>query len=82
MGLGFRVIRDNQDFIRVRNILFNHYYRVGVLLMDFVLVSTQVSFPRCSTFQVKVYPRDPSLPIIPTLGLKVCKYHLHWAIGI
>ena len=24
-------------------------------------------------------PRDPSMPIMPTLGPKVCKYHLHWA---
>ena len=28
------------------------------------------------------YPRDPSIQIIPTLGPKVCKYHLHWAIWI
>ena len=23
---------------------------------------------------------DPSIPIIPTLGPKICKYYLHWAI--
>ena len=28
------------------------------------------------------YPRDPSIQIIPTLGPKVCKYYLHWAIWI
>ena len=28
------------------------------------------------------YPRDPSTQIIPTLGPKVCKYYLHWAIWI
>ena len=27
-------------------------------------------------------PRDPSIQIIPTLGPKVCKYYLHWAIWI
>ena len=26
--------------------------------------------------------RDPSIQIIPTLGPKVCKYYLHWAIWI
>ena len=29
-----------------------------------------------------LYPRDPSIQIIPTLGPKVCKYCLHWAIWI
>ena len=28
------------------------------------------------------YPRDPSTQIIPTLGPKVFKYYLHWAIWI
>ena len=27
-------------------------------------------------------PRDPSIQIILTLGPKVCKYYLHWAIWI
>ena len=27
-------------------------------------------------------PRDPSIQIIPTLGPKVCKYYLHWAVWI
>ena len=27
-------------------------------------------------------PRDPCIQIIPTLGPKVCKYYLHWAIWI
>ena len=27
-------------------------------------------------------PKDPSIQIIPTLGRKVCKYYLHWAIWI
>ena len=26
--------------------------------------------------------RDPSTHIVPTLGPKVCIYHLHWAIWI
>ena len=26
--------------------------------------------------------KDPSIQIIPTLGPKVCKYYLHWAIWI
>ena len=30
--------------------------------------------------RAKVYPRDPGIQIIPTLGPKVCKYYLHWAI--
>ena len=28
------------------------------------------------------FPRDPCTQIIPTLGPKVCKYYLHWAIWI
>ena len=24
--------------------------------------------------------KDPSIQILPTLGPKVCKYYLHWAI--
>ena len=34
---------------------------------------------------VRVYytiPRDPCTQILPTLGPKVCKYYLHWAIWI
>ena len=27
-------------------------------------------------------PTDPCIQIIPTLGPKVCKYYLHWAIWI
>ena len=27
-------------------------------------------------------PRGPSIQILPTLGRKVCKYYLHWAIWI
>ena len=27
-------------------------------------------------------PRDPSIQIVPTLGPKVSKYYLHWAIWI
>ena len=29
-----------------------------------------------------VLPRDLSIQIIPTLGTKICKYDLHWAIWI
>ena len=29
-----------------------------------------------------VNPRDPGTQIIPTLGPKVCKYYLHWAIWV
>ena len=29
-----------------------------------------------------IFPRDPSIQIMPTLGLRVCKYYLHWAIWI
>ena len=28
------------------------------------------------------YPRDPSIQIIPTLGPKVYKQHVHWAIWV
>ena len=28
------------------------------------------------------YPGDPSMQRIPSLGLKVCKQYLHWALGI
>ena len=28
----------------------------------------------------KPNPRDPSIQIVPTLGPKVCKYDLHWAL--
>ena len=31
---------------------------------------------------IKGLHRDPSIQIIPTLGPKVCKYYLHWAIWI
>ena len=31
---------------------------------------------------IKGLYRDPSIQIIPTLGPKVCKYYLHWAIWI
>ena len=31
---------------------------------------------------LKGSPRDPCTQIIPTLGPKVCKYYLHWAIWI
>ena len=30
----------------------------------------------------KATPTDPCIQIIPTLGPKVCKYYLHWAIWI
>ena len=29
---------------------------------------------------IKGLYRDPSIEIIPTLGPKVCKYYLHWAV--
>ena len=32
--------------------------------------------------QMNCSPRDPSIEILPTLGPKVCKYDLHWAIWI
>ena len=28
------------------------------------------------------YPKDPCIQMMPTLGPKVCKYHLHWATRI
>ena len=28
------------------------------------------------------FPRDPSIQLTPTLGPKVCKSYLHWAIWI
>ena len=31
---------------------------------------------------IKGLSRDPSIQKIPTLGPKVCKYDLHWAIRI
>ena len=31
---------------------------------------------------IKGLYRDPSIQIMPTLGPKVCKYYLHWAIWI
>ena len=31
---------------------------------------------------IKGLYRDPILQIIPTLGPRVCKYYLHWAIWI
>ena len=31
---------------------------------------------------IKGLYRDPSIQTIPTLGPKVCKYYLHWAIWI
>ena len=35
------------------------------------------------TFGIKKrIPRDPSIQILPTLGPKVCKHYLHWAIWI
>ena len=32
--------------------------------------------------EIKGFARDPSTQIIPTLGLKVCRHCLHWAIWI
>ena len=32
--------------------------------------------------KMRAFSRDPSIQIIPTLGPKVCKYYLHWAIRI
>ena len=35
-----------------------------------------------AVISIHTNPRDPSLQIIPTLGPKVCKCYLHWAIWI
>ena len=35
-----------------------------------------------SSVRLRENPRNPSIQILPTLGPKVCKYYLHWAIWI
>ena len=35
--------------------------------------------PPLSLIVTNPTPADPSMQMIPTLGLTVCKYYLHWA---
>ena len=38
--------------------------------------------PKNGRLELPQIPRDPCTQIFPTLGPKVCKYYLHWAIWI